>query len=399
MTEDIAFTNDDSSALEKGLAAAGLTGRRNIIKSLLPNSSTTIGLEIAPNFAPLITKTERNILYCDYLTYDELVEREKNNQPRIDCGLTVQKLDFIWKSGKELKECSPINHYDFIISSHVLEHVPDFLGYLYQMRSVLKDDGVIAFVLPDIKGSGEYFRRTSTCAELINAYLNASNWPTAAQIYDGFRHHFRFENQPVDGKTLVDFSQDFTAQDCYTLAQRSLTDYIDVHCWSFSIDSFLEVMKELKSIGAFDFDIDHCSSSEPTITGSGAEFFVKLRPTKPAREIIKPTFINSKLLDNSSAHEVIFENNQLDSTNEKLIHLQNAYIDAIEKLERIKREKINIETHAKKAFEEAVVAQEQLKKEKFAAEQELTLLKTRSIRTILRKYIKKLFQPYTMQKI
>ena len=94
------------------------------------------GLEISPLFAPLILKDEGDVMYCDYIDYESLKNRENNNQGRIDCGLEVQPIDFVWPPEKALKDCTNVK-FDYIVSSHVLEHVPNFIGYIHEMKSVL----------------------------------------------------------------------------------------------------------------------------------------------------------------------------------------------------------------------------------------------------------------------
>src|SRR5260221_3637160 len=136
---------------EKKLSALGLDDRRRMVHRYLP-LDTGFGLEIAPNWAPIVTKSEGDVLYCDYLTYEQLLERERTNPGRVEHGLRVQRLDFVWELGKTLEECATsIPKFDYVVSCHVFEHVPNFLEYLYQARAVLNDDGVIAMVLPDIR--------------------------------------------------------------------------------------------------------------------------------------------------------------------------------------------------------------------------------------------------------
>ena len=254
-----------------------------MVHKLLPLESGC-GLEIAPNWAPVVTKSEGDVLYCDYLTYEQLLEREKTNPGRIQHGLRVQRLDFIWEIGKTLQESAgTAAPFDYVVSCHVFEHVPNFLEYLYQARAVVKDDGVIAMVLPDAKGSGEYFRRETNAAELISSYLLGQTVPSPGQVYDGLKNLFDFQNVPLEGRTLADVKRLFTDIDSYNAALRASQEYVDVHCWAFSRDGFAEVAGELRAIGLFDFEIESLESSPATETGHGSEFYVKLRPTAPPR--------------------------------------------------------------------------------------------------------------------
>jgi len=361
---------------EERLSALGLDGRRRMVHRLLP-LETGSGLEIAPNWAPVVTKSEGDVLYCDYLTYDQLLERERTNPGRIQHGLRVQRLDFIWEIGKTLQECAgAAAPFDYVVSCHVFEHVPNFLEYLYQVRAVVKDDGVIAMVLPDAKGSGEYFRRETNAAELINSYLLGQTVPSPGQVYDGLKNLFDFQNVPLEGRTLADVKRLFTDIDCYNAALRASQEYVDVHCWAFSRDGFAEVARELKEIGLFDFEIESLESNPATQTGHGSEFYVKLRPTAPPR----PSRLRTRTLPPPAqpAPDVESDASEVERVR---VHGERAFHEAVAVQEALKAEKDALEAamaravaHGEKAFREAVAAQDVLKAEKALAEDRLTKL-------------------------
>lgn len=360
---------------EERLSALGLDGRRRMVHRLLP-LETGCGLEIAPNWAPVVTKSEGDVLYCDYLTYEQLLERERTNPGRIQYGLRVQRLDFIWEIGKTLQECAgAAAPFDYVVSCHVFEHVPNFLEYLYQVRAVVKDDGVIAMVLPDAKGSGEYFRRETNAAELINSYLLGQTVPSPGQVYDGLKNLFDFQNVPLEGRTLADVKRLFTDIDCYHAALRASQEYVDVHCWAFSRDGFAEVAGELREIGLFDFEIESLESNPATQTGHGSEFYVKLRPTAPPR----PSLLRARAQPMFAPDPEPVPG--LSDIEQVRAHADRAFREAVAVQEALKAEKDAVEgamtravAHGEKAFREAVAAQDLLKAEKALAEDRLALL-------------------------
>lgn len=352
-----------------------------MVHRLLP-LETGCGLEIAPNWAPVVTKSEGDVLYCDYLTYEQLLERERTNPGRIQHGLRVQRLDFIWEIGKTLQESAgTAAPFDYVVSCHVFEHVPNFLEYLYQVRAVLKDDGVIAMVLPDAKGSGEYFRRETNAAELINSYLLGQTVPSPGQVYDGLKNLFDFQNVPLEGRTLADVKRLFTDSDSYAAALRASQEYVDVHCWAFSRDGFAEVARELSEIGLFDFEIESLESNPATQTGHGSEFYVKLRPTAPPR----PSRLRARALPLPTQSDPDQEAGMSDIERVR-VHGERAFREAVAVQDALKEEKDALEAamaravaHGEKAFREAVAAQDMLKAEKTLAEDRLALLEASSL--------------------
>ena len=364
------------------MSALGLDDRRRKVHKLLPLENGC-GLEIAPNWAPVVTKSEGDVLYCDYLTYEQLLEREKTNPGRIQHGLRVQRLDFIWEIGKSLQECAgTAAPFDYVVSCHVFEHVPNFLEYLYQVRAVTKDDGVIAMVLPDAKGSGEYFRRETNAAELIDSYLLGQTVPSPGQVYDGLKNLFDFQNVPLEGRTLSDVKRLFTDIDSYNAALRASQEYVDVHCWAFSRDGFAEVAGELRAIGLFDFEIESLESSPATETGHGSEFYVKLRPTAPPR----PSRLRARSQLAFGTQPGADGEPGLSDIDRVRIHGEKAFQEAVAVQDALKVEKEALEAamaravaHGEKAFREAVAAQDMLKAEKSLAENRLARLEATSL--------------------
>lgn len=60
-------------------------------------------------------------------------------------------------------------HFDYVVSSHVIEHIPDPLGHLI---SVSKISDSYYFILPDHFYCFDHFKRPSSFLELIEAYMD-----------------------------------------------------------------------------------------------------------------------------------------------------------------------------------------------------------------------------------
>lgn len=254
--------------------------RRQIIQRGLPLAQG-LGLEISPNWVPLVTPLEGPMHYCDILSDDELQARDGKDAERIRMNLPLVPLTFQLKEGKRMREVAPAGvKYDYIISSHVLEHVPDFLGILEQQRELLADNGTIAFVLPCSKGTAEYFRPETTASELLNAYLLGYTRPTPAMVYEARKHCFTFKNEPLDNVNFADVKLEFPPAVWFNDAQQAVSTYTDAHCWAFTTQGFKNVMDELRAVGCFPFDIIDIDEHTITATGHCNEFYIKLRPRK-----------------------------------------------------------------------------------------------------------------------
>jgi SAM-dependent methyltransferase len=64
----------------------------------------------------------------------------------------------------------PASSYDFVLSSHTLEHVANPLKALAEWRRVLKDNGIFLLVLPHRDGTFDHRRQVTSLAHLVRDY-------------------------------------------------------------------------------------------------------------------------------------------------------------------------------------------------------------------------------------
>lgn len=93
----------------------------------------------------------------------------------IQGGLTF-KFDRKHKPGRqyilEITDLSPINaeYYDFVISSHVLEHTSNPLKALTEIRRVLKNNGILLLIIPHKDATFDRKRPVTTFEHLIEDF-------------------------------------------------------------------------------------------------------------------------------------------------------------------------------------------------------------------------------------
>ncbi len=233
------------------------------------------GLEIGALMRPIVTKDMGRVEYIDRASTEELRRWYANND-QVDPGNLVE-VDHVWGS-QTLFECVGRQRvYDYVVASHVIEHVPDLFGWLQEIGSVLADGGIASFVVPDKRYTFDVLRRTSSASELVDAYVRGLRRPDPRQIFD---HFIGFRD--VDGEKLrtghaapETMAPTHDPRDLMEICRRTLTsgEYIDAHCWVFTPRSFVEALDLGNRIGALPFEI---AAIFPT-PGLSHEFFVSLR--------------------------------------------------------------------------------------------------------------------------
>jgi SAM-dependent methyltransferase len=216
------------------------------------------GLEIGPLDKAVVKRVPgRQIYYCDYAGA-EILRAKSSADPNVNIDL-IPEIDFI-------APCIKIETFhgiafDYIIASHVIEHVPDLIGWLNTLTSVLRNGGRIVLAVPDRRYTFDYIRPISTVGELVQAHVERRTKPSFSQVYEGFSRAVKadtivcWEGSPYNGELEPYYSKDFALR----LARDTVDNgaYHDCHCWVFEYESFLKVISELQEIGVLKARIMH----------------------------------------------------------------------------------------------------------------------------------------------
>ncbi|MGA1791369.1 MAG: methyltransferase domain-containing protein [bacterium] len=73
------------------------------------------------------------------------------------------------REGAELSGI-PSESYDFVLSSHTLEHIANPLRALYEWMRILKNDGIMVLILPHKDGTFDHLRPVTNLEHLINDF-------------------------------------------------------------------------------------------------------------------------------------------------------------------------------------------------------------------------------------
>ena len=96
----------------------------------------------------------------------------------------IEEVDYVW-CGQPFAELVGDMRFDWIIASHVIEHVPCVVSFLRNCESILKPDGALSLVVPDKRRCFDKLREKSSLAAIIDAYFQGrrSTSPGAAVEY------------------------------------------------------------------------------------------------------------------------------------------------------------------------------------------------------------------------
>ena len=137
------------------------------------------GLEIGPLHNPLVRKSDGVIFYVDHADTEFIKKANRNPQFNND---DIVDIDIVW-GDRPLKELVP-HPMDYVVASHVIEHVPDMIGWLMDLHGALTEDGLICLAIPDRRFTFDLRRPESTAGEMVEAYLLRVRRPPARHLFD-----------------------------------------------------------------------------------------------------------------------------------------------------------------------------------------------------------------------
>lgn len=234
-------------------------------------------LEIGPSHAPIAPKAAGwNTFVIDHATQAELRAKFRGYGVNLDA---IEPVDFVWNTGG-LADAVPAAFHgtiDTIIASHVIEHVPDFIGFFTSCAKLLKLTGTIALAVPDKRYCFDFFQPLSMAGDMIEAHLTGATRHSRRTVFNYLTHIVMADGATAWGQHRI---KEFALLHPFKEATRALqkwTDdpsqpYKDYHAWQFTPASFELVVLELAMAGMLDFHV------VTTYPAAGSEFIILLQP-------------------------------------------------------------------------------------------------------------------------
>jgi hypothetical protein len=163
-----------------------------------------------------------------------------------------------------------------VIASHVLEHIPDLVGFFASASRLVTPSGSLSIALPDRRYCFDCLKPWSTTGDLLDAHhrrltrhslKTAFNHMAYSALMDG---ELAWGPRPISLPVLMD---PFQAAVETTAAFRNQADapYEDYHAWQFTPVGFELAILELRALGLIDWHLETLEGPE------NFEFFAVLR--------------------------------------------------------------------------------------------------------------------------
>jgi SAM-dependent methyltransferase len=233
------------------------------------------GIEIGASISPVAPKRAGfNVEIIDHLDRDGLLAKYRDHKENPKASLSqIEEVDYVWSGQSYTELTGKSNHYDWVIASHVVEHVPDLVRFLQDCESLLKADGVLSLVVPDKRYCFDYYRPISGIGKVLDNFYQKQIKPSPGMVAEYYL------NLAVTERGSIAWSENYhrgyRLNYSHDVAVGNLNEalddaYIDVHMWCFVPSSFRLIIHDLHALGLIGFQEVGFS---PT---SGCEFFITL---------------------------------------------------------------------------------------------------------------------------
>jgi SAM-dependent methyltransferase len=228
---------------------------RNAFVGLIPLTNSV--LEIGPFAQPVLRGP--HVRYVDVLSTEDLRKRARA------LGMDETKVPNIgWVSnGSDL---SVVNDtFDAVVSSHAIEHQPDFVGHLNQVADLLKPNGSYYLLVPDHRYCFDHFLTPSTVAQVLGAHLENRTVHSLSSVVE--HRALTTHNDPARHWAGDHGDSNENRASRIASAIQEISDangaYIDVHAWYFTPRSFREVITDLSATKHISFSVQRMFPTRP----------------------------------------------------------------------------------------------------------------------------------------
>ncbi|MFV8835702.1 methyltransferase domain-containing protein [Aquisalimonas sp.] len=209
------------------------------------------GLEIGPKHRPLAPKAEGfRVETLDWLTREELVRDCLNSG--LDAS-QVEETDHVWR-GERYADLVDLSRggFDWIIASHVVEHVPDLVAFLRDCEEILNDRGVLVLAVPDKRYCFDRYRPISSLGAVLDRFVEGRCQHSIGTLVEFQLYYAEQDGQGAWSSASLGNAElrnePAAVRDMFR-ARMNAEGYVDCHGWCFVPSSFRLLLQDLFDLG------------------------------------------------------------------------------------------------------------------------------------------------------
>lgn len=149
------------------------------------------GTEIGPSYRPILPKRDGfDTVIIDHTSAGDL-KAKYGNRENVSA---IEDVDVVWRSGA-LEDQFGGERFDWIVASHVIEHVPDIIGFLHSCARLLKDDGKLFLAIPDKRRTFDFVKPHLEVGTAMQRHREQRSRHDFATVFTAYNDHIL-----VDGR-------------------------------------------------------------------------------------------------------------------------------------------------------------------------------------------------------
>ncbi len=191
------------------------------------------GLEVGPLHNTVVPRSLADVSYVDVYDREGLLSSYADD-PGVDPE-AIPEMDFSLFDGERVRslpeavgDAAP---FDWVMASHVIEHVPDLIGWLQELAEVTVDGGHLLLAVPDRRYCFDLHRPGTTVGQLIEAHERGDVVPSVRAVYDYKRGHASVHAEDVWAGRVVGYgNRIYRLDEVLADVERARRgEYVDAH--------------------------------------------------------------------------------------------------------------------------------------------------------------------------
>lgn len=230
--------------MQSPLQSSTIMRRRRFIRPSGLFSNLRI-LEFGPRDRPSFVGSDGYVRYLDWFSKSELMQMHPELAQKDPSAFGSP--DYVVKSSCFSNSVNET--FDLLVANHVLEHVPDMIGWLSEAAAISSQRCELFLSLPDRRFTFDYFRRCSDLVDVYRCHMERLEKPDFYQVLRNLYYHQKVDAGLIWQGEAPSPTRRFSFKLAVALAQEYSQTYSDTHCHVFTYQSFCTLMDDLHQAG------------------------------------------------------------------------------------------------------------------------------------------------------